>query len=259
MIHRAKKSLGQNFLKAPRILSEIIFAGEISKEDTVLEIGPGKGSLTEKLLNSAGKVIAVETDYTLFEFLKTKFEKEILSRKLELTRGSILDFDETKLKKYKIIANIPYNITGAILKKFLTSQNQPAMMVLMVQHEVAKRILSVERGEKESILSLSVKVYGTPKMVRKVGARFFSPQPKVNSAVIKISDISRNFFIQAEANEENFWKIVHAGFQHKRKKLQTNLKNIVSKEILSELGLSDKRAEDLSPQEWVALSKKCYN
>lgn len=261
---RAKKSLGQNFLKSKKILEAVVRAGKLSREDTVLEIGPGKGALTEKLLESAGKVVAVETDYELYEFLKTKFETEIKSGKLILIREDILACDMSRLNldtgKYKIVANIPYNITGAILKKFLSSPNQPESMVLMVQREVAQRIMG---RDKESILSISVKAYGTPKIIAKVPARFFSPKPKVDSAIIKISGISRENFIKGGVNEEKFFEIVRAGFAHKRKKLQSNLKNLLSPYQgeplvwLEEIG--NKRAEDLSPKNWFELARKCYN
>ncbi len=249
--HKAKKSLGQNFLKSESALNKIIEAGEVSEKDVVLEIGPGKGALTEKLLEKAGCVIAIEKDFELFEFLKEKFEKEIANGKLILKNEDILEF--IPKGSYKIIANIPYNITGAILKKFLTETNQPERMVLMVQHEVAKRI--VARDNKESILSMSVKAYGVPKIVTKVEARYFSPAPKVDSAVISITDISRKTFEEGKANEENFWKIVHAGFAHKRKKLSGNLKNIIPSEKLKEMKIGDKRAEDLPISDWLLLSQ----
>ncbi|MEK7113685.1 MAG: 16S rRNA (adenine(1518)-N(6)/adenine(1519)-N(6))-dimethyltransferase RsmA, partial [Patescibacteria group bacterium] len=194
MIHRAKKSLGQNFLKSISALNKIVAAGELFPRDMVLEIGPGKGALTEKLLEKAGQVIAIEKDKVLFEFLSEKFKEEIKNKKLILREDDILEFDASQFKKFKIIANIPYNITGAILKKFLTAENQPEMMVLMVQNEVAKRI--VARDGRESLLSISVKAYGEPKIIEKVPARYFSPAPKVDSAVIAIKNISRKVFTE---------------------------------------------------------------
>src|SRR3989344_5253267 len=262
----AKKSLGQNFLKSPAVLGKIISAGEIAEGDTVLEIGPGKGTLTELLVervgpaqNGRGKVIAVEKDEKLFEFLQTKFAEEIKSGKLISIRDDILNLNASAHRLepsgYKIIANIPYNITGAVLKKFLTAKNQPSLMVLMLQKEVAQRIMD----KKGSLLSVSTKVYGSPSMVAKVPARFFSPRPKVDSAIIKIEDISRKNFTQNGVKEEKFFEIVRAGFGHKRKKLQNNLKNSIPKEKLAELGFADKRAEDLSPKDWFGLVKSCYN
>ena len=255
--HKPKKSLGQNFLKSEAALQKIIGAGELGPKDTILEIGPGKGVLTERLLVHAEKVIAVEKDRELVEFLKTKFEKEMRSGSLVLVHDDILKFDTRNYNletgTYKIIANIPYNITGAILKKFLTSKNQPERMILMLQHEVAQRI--VARDGKESILSISVKAYGQPKMLMKVPARYFSPPPRVDSAVIAINNISREIFKTSGVDEEKFWQIVKKGFAHKRKKLSSNLKGSVEKEKLSLLGkLGDKRAEDLTLTDWIKLS-----
>ena len=287
MMHKAKKSLGQNFLKSEMALRKIIEAGEIKPDDIILEIGPGKGALTEKILEKAEKVIAVEKDRELVKFLKGKFAKEIAEKKLILIENDILEFDPLLIsplaggEKYKIIANIPYNITGAILKKFLTEKNQPERMILMVQHEVAKRI--VANDKKESILSISVKAYGEPKMIMKVPARYFSPSPKVDSAVISIKNISRrNFYSPLEeysdlksegggntstpsrkratpqegnALEEKFWEIVKAGFAHKRKKLSGNLKKVISNKNSALVSMRNKRAEDLTLLDWITLTK----
>src|SRR3989344_5080984 len=183
--HKAKKSLGQNFLKSESALRKIIEVGEMRQNDVILEIGPGKGKLTERLLENSEHVIAIEKDNELFEFLKEKFSAQIKNGSLVLIHDNILNFNASAYglapSAYKIIANIPYNITGAILKKFLTADRQPERMVLLVQKEVAERI--VARDGKESILSISVKAYGEPKMVMKVPARYFSPAPKVDSAV----------------------------------------------------------------------------
>ncbi|MFA6300934.1 MAG: 16S rRNA (adenine(1518)-N(6)/adenine(1519)-N(6))-dimethyltransferase RsmA [Candidatus Paceibacterota bacterium] len=289
---RAKKALGQNFLKSEIALKKIIEAGNIRPDDVILEIGPGKGVLTKKLLEKSGLVIAVEKDRELFEFLGEKFAKEIAEKKLILVNEDILNFNLKQdialqniaqrdgasiairqqanmrveqnniLRSYKIIANIPYNITGAILKKFLTGKNQPASMVLMVQHEVAKRIIARNprhggAGGKESILSISVKAYGEPKLIMKVPARYFSPAPKVDSAVIAINNISRKTFIENNINEEKFWEIVKAGFAHKRKKLNGNLRSLFgnnSLKILTSAGIKENaRAEDVSLKEWLTI------
>ena len=277
--HKSKKSLGQNFLKSELALRKIIEAGEIKSTDIILEIGPGRGALTEKLLEKSRCVIAVEKDRELFEFLKIKFSKQIETNTLTLVCEDILNFnlqeillkffsgprisgslarpDRSKNLKefpdYKIIANIPYNITGAILKKFLAAENQPESMVLMVQNEVAKRIMA--RDKKESILSISVKAYGEPKMVMKVPARYFSPRPKVDSAIIAIKNISRKTFKESGINEEKFWEIVKTGFAHKRKKLSGNLKTLKNGSLASVWSLGNKRAEDLSLEDWILLIK----
>jgi 16S rRNA (adenine1518-N6/adenine1519-N6)-dimethyltransferase len=282
--HRAKESLGQNFLKSRIALQKIIEAGEIKRNDIILEIGPGRGALTKKLLEYSGLVIAVEKDRELFEFLKLKFEKEIELNTLVLVCEDILNFDVSRtiskffsgprfsgslprpdhsknLKSpgFKIVANIPYNITGAILKKFLTEKIQPERMVLMVQHEVAKRIMARPRqggaSAKESILSISVKAYGEPKMIMKVPARYFSPSPKVDSAIISVKNISRKIFEENQIDEKKFWEIVKTGFAHKRKKLSGNLKNLKNVGLVSALNVGNKRAEDLTLSDWISLTR----
>jgi 16S rRNA (adenine1518-N6/adenine1519-N6)-dimethyltransferase len=260
--HKAKKSLGQNFLKSKSALTTIIETADPNTDDVILEIGPGKGALTEKLLMSSGKVIAVEKDDVLFEFLSNKFKHEILNKKLDLIHGDILDFDQSvfdfyKNHDYKIVANIPYNITGQIIRKFLTGTPKPSNMVLLVQKEVSDRI--VARDGKESLLSLSVKLYGTPKYIKKVPARDFSPAPKVDSAILHIKDIQSPQLTSKE--EEVFFEVLHAGFSHKRKILIGNLSQKYSKEkiltLFSTLGLNEKiRAEDLSLKDWLEFAKK---
>lgn len=254
----AKKSLGQNFLNSDKALLDIVTAAEVNADDIVLEIGPGKGILTEKLIFFAGKVVAVEKDDELYEFLKQKFGKEIEAGKLDLIHGDILEFDPSVMKFYsdfnfKIVANIPYNITGAIFKKFLSAEFQPELMVLLVQKEVAERIAKEKKG---SILSLSVKAYGKPKYISTVKAGSFVPAPKVDSAVLLIENISKNFF--KEISEESFFKAMKAGFSSKRKKLSSNLSGVYEREkVLNSfklLGLDENtRAEDLPIEVWKSL------
>lgn len=262
MIHIAKKSLGQNFLKSAPALQMMCTAGEINIDDTILEIGPGKGALTDKLLAIAKKVIAIEKDWELFEFLKEKYQTEIKNEKLLLVNDDILKFEPSTYSlipaKYKIVANIPYNITGAIIKKFLSSEIQPERMILLVQKEVAERI--VARDGKESILSLSVKAYGEPKYMMKVHKRFFSPSPKVDSAIIAINNINKNKF-KNETEENNFFNIVKLGFAHKRKVLRKNLESArvergVVREVFEKLEIDQKsRAENIKIDKWLAIAK----
>lgn len=251
---RTKKSLGQHFLKSEKALRAIIKAGDVGTKETVLEIGPGMGALTGKLMETGAKVIAVEKDDGLYELLKQKFEKEISSGQLVLVHKDILDFATSNLKTYKLIANIPYNITGAILKKFLETNRQPEKMVLLVQKEVAERIIA--RNNKESILSISIKTYGTPRYIETVKAGSFVPAPKVDSAIIAVENISKNFF--QDFAEKEFFNVARAGFKSKRKKLSSNLSTIFAKEKIrgafQKLNLDENlRAEDVGIETWRKL------
>ena len=162
---KAKKSLGQNFLKSKTALLAMIKAGEIISDDIVLEIGPGQGALTEKILETGAKVIAVEKDDRLIEVLDEKFAESVKNSQFTLIHGDILELDLNKMGlkngNFKLIANIPYYITGLIFRKFLSGDIQPKKLVIMVQKEIADRI--VARDGKESLLSLSVKAYGDVK------------------------------------------------------------------------------------------------
>lgn len=255
---RAKKTLGQNFLKSESVLNKIISAGRLSQSDTILEVGPGTGNLTVKLIKNSKKVIAVEKDDRLIEFLKEKFQEEIKEGKFEIIHEDILEFDPKHIenKNYKIIANIPYYITGKLLRKFLESDHKPSLMVLMLQREVAKRI--VARDNKESVLSLSVKAFGNPKYITTVKKELFKPKPKVDSAIILIDEIKEKI---SEGLKENFFEILKAGFKSKRKKLSSNLKSIYNlekiKEAFEKLGISENaRAEDLPLDKWLSLFKE---
>jgi len=290
-----KKSLGQNFLTNTGIVASIVDAASLIPGETVLEIGPGKGILTEELLKQGAHVIAVEKDRELIPVLQDKFKKEITEDRLVLINDDILNFhlsdpspdgvsdpvrmfekgeegskgktlrtglqtpsgdEKTGNRPYKLVANIPYYITGQILRKFLEAKKQPEKMVLLVQKEVAERIIA--RDKKESLLSISVKVYGAPTFVKTVKAGSFTPAPKVDSAILLIDDISRDFF--KNISEERFFEILHAGFAHKRKQLFGNLRAVfdekILKEKMKEAGIPENiRAEDVSLAEWKKLSE----
>ncbi|MDB5244487.1 MAG: hypothetical protein JWN18_357, partial [Parcubacteria group bacterium] len=204
-----KKSLGQNFLMHARIAERIALTAKLNPEQIAFEVGPGTGMITRELLKVAKHVIALEADFELYEKLQESFKEEITSGMLELVHGDIRTFDIDSLPKgYAVVANIPYYITGEIFKLFLTARNQPSTMTLLVQKEVAERIA---RSKKESILSLSIKVYGKPKLEFTVPRGAFIPAPKVDSAVLTIRDISRSQFKNRE-EEERFFALIHAGF-----------------------------------------------
>lgn len=260
-MHIAKKSLGQNFLQSEKALAEIISAGEIVKGETVLEAGPGQGALTWKLLECGANVIAVEKDHDLIPLLSIQFEKQIRSGQLKLVEGDILEFipSEHNLKKgeYKIIANIPYYITGIFIRHFLEHAAHPSGMVLLVQKEVAERIVS--RDEKESMLSLSVKAYGSPKYIATVPAGAFRPAPKIDSAIIAIRNISKDFF--SDITEHAFFETLHICFTGKRKQVKGSLKKKGKDEtkvieILERNDLSQKaRPEEIPLHVWKELAK----
>src|SRR3989344_1922169 len=247
---RARKSLGQNFLMHARIAERIVLVADIKHDDVVLEIGPGTGMLTKELLKKAKKVIAVEADKELFEKLQTTFVSEVAGGRLELIHGDIRAFDISSLpKSYALVANIPYYLTGEIFRMFLEASNQPSFMTLLVQREVADRI--VARDKKESILSLSVKAYGTPKREFLVPRGAFIPAPNVDSAVLTIRNISRNNFA-TKKEEELFFKLLHSGFAHKRKFVRSNLKGFLSEKALRVAGVHEgARAEDVPLSTWL--------
>lgn len=275
---QAKKSLGQNFLHAPHIVGKMIHEARVTKDSTVLEVGPGKGVLTRGLLDTGAKVIAVEKDDRAIIFLQEKFAADIATGQLEIIHQDILEFDPANSSKgklvcgeYVIAANIPYYITGEFLRKFLEVPCAPARMVLMLQKEVAKRIAGTSgentsvrsknpKNQKESILSVSVKAYGKPKYITTVPARHFRPVPKVDSALILIDEISKEFFNTIPALAENdFFMVVKTGFAHKRKVVIKNLEQLLPKEVLTqkwqEMGLSPTlRAENLTLDQWKQLA-----
>ena len=268
---KAKKYFGQHFLTSQKALFYMVSAGGIHKDDLVLEIGPGKGVLTEKLLELAGKVIAIEKDAELIPLLKERFAKELESGRLEILPKDILKFDPEILreykKPYKLIANIPYYITGAIIEQFLGASHQPERMVLLIQKEVAERIIARDQlsgnlGGKQSILSIAVSVYGTPKIISKVPAGAFFPSPKVDSAIISIKNISRKFF--DGMSEQKFFEVLKFCFSRKRKQLLGSLTEYLGDRtkalsVLQKAGISEKaRPETLLKEDWKRLITHIY-
>jgi 16S rRNA (adenine1518-N6/adenine1519-N6)-dimethyltransferase len=252
---RAKKSLGQNFLMHQATADRIADAASLTKNDTVLEIGPGTGMLTRALLQRAGKVIAIEADPELVATLQETFADAIAAKDLDLRHVDVREVDLATLPhSYALVANIPYYITGELIRTFLTTENKPSSITFLVQKEVAERIA---RSKKESLLSLAVKAYGTPKLCFNVPRGAFVPAPNVDSAVLRIENISNPFTSSKE--EDLFFSILHAGFAHKRKLLIRNLEAVASPEMvqkaLSEAKIPSKaRAEDVQLGEWKILA-----
>ena len=244
--------LGQHFLKTAAYARMLVAAAGVGADDTVVEIGPGKGALTKHLLDTGAHVIAIEKDEALVEHLKETFAENITRGTLVVEAADVRDY-VPPAENYVVAANIPYYITGEIIRQFLTAEHQPRTIALLVQKEVAKRIVD----KKESILSLSVKAYGSPRIVTTVNRRHFSPPPSVDSAILLIERISRDFF--DTITEEQFFNVVRAGFSSKRKMLAGNLGKVFGKEkavsALTECEIPEKaRAEEVSIEKWKEIS-----
>ncbi|MCS6992878.1 MAG: 16S rRNA (adenine(1518)-N(6)/adenine(1519)-N(6))-dimethyltransferase RsmA [Anaerolineales bacterium] len=255
---RPDKALGQNFLHDPTALEKIVQAAEISSEDTVLEIGPGAGSLTRYLALAARQVIAVELDTDLVPILR-----EVLAAhpNTYIVQGDILHLSPAELalpEGYLVVANIPYYITSAIFRHLLETQPRPRRIVLTIQKEVAERICAAPGAM--SLLALSVQVYGKPSIVARIPAGAFYPVPKVDSAVIRVELYPEPLIPPARL--ERFFQLARAGFSQKRKTLRNSLSAGLrispseAAELLRRAGLDGmRRAETLSLEEWRILAE----
>ncbi len=308
MTLRAKKSLGQHFLRSKTALTQIIESAKLSADDVVLEIGPGEGALTEGLLATGARVVAVETDERCIGLLEERFASFIKTKKFTLLHGDIRN-EEVQKKlftkaylgvsvhgenfgcnaqsfseecregrmnntasrprrkttssapklphAYKLVANIPYYITGMLFRLFLETLRQPSTIVFLIQKEVAEQI--VARDGKEGILSLAVKIFGAPRYVAKVKREAFSPPPKVDSAIIAIENIS---LARLDGLlPETYFRVVKAGLAARRKMLLGNLRELgIAKEILEAIFNEQKipltaRGEDVPATKWRELAK----
>jgi len=251
------KLRGQNFLIDDNILNKIVRESNIKKTDRVLEVGPGFGSLTAKLIDKSKKVLAVEFDRKLHQFLEDEYSE---SSNLKLLHKDVLKVEEKEItknlgKNYKIVANLPYSITSNFIRKFLEAKNKPSEMVLMIQKEVGERMLA--KSPDMNILALSVQLFSKPKILFTVSESCFFPAPKVKSVVIRLellkSDLSRK-------EQDLFFKLIKTGFSSKRKKLIGNLGKSFDKKLLhsffEELGLDENvRAQELELDDWKKLVK----
>lgn len=252
----AKKFLGQHFLRCLWVAQTMIKTAGITKNDTVLEIGPGKGELTLELARHAGRVIAVEKDERLAETLGTAIKRARITN-IEIIKGDALKLVRS-LASDKVVSNIPYYLTSRLIRTLLENEPKPETIVLTIQKEVAQKI--VAQPPKMNLLALSVQVFGKPEIIKKVPAECFSPRPTVESAIIKISDISDKKLKVAKVSQKDFFIVVKALFAGKRKIILNNLANLVGKEkareVLARSGISEqKRAEELSMEEVVSLTK----
>lgn len=250
-----KKELGQHWLKDRGILAAIADDADLHEDDVVLEIGPGLGTLTSELLRRAGKVIAVEFDPDLARKLPGQFP----GKNLEVIHTDILQFDlDTLPAGYKVVANVPYYITSKIVEKLMTARNRPSVTVLLVQKEVAERI-AAGPGDM-SILALSAQVYATATLGVFVPREYFTPPPKVDSAVVVLH--ARPKPLIAPEDERAFFRVVKAGFIAKRKKLRSSiaaglaLSKPDAEALLRHADIDpDLRAEDLSIDDWLRLAR----
>ena len=250
---KAKKSFGQNWLRDEYVLDEIIKSYEIKSDDYVLEVGPGLGTLTKKLVETGANITAVEADKDLLPRLGNIFQGK---SNFELIEGDILKFDLSKLAKdYKVVANIPYYLTSNLLRTLLESNNPPSMMVLLVQKEVAQRIMA--KPGQMSVLAFSVQYYAEPQYVLDVSKELFDPVPKVDSAVIKIVRRKDPVF---EADTKKLFRLVKSGFGEKRKMLRNSfagglgLESDIVERLLNDAVINPTaRAQELSLEDWSRL------
>ena len=257
--HGPKKSLGQHWLKDPEILADIAEAAELTGDDVVLEIGPGLGTLTSRLLARANSVTAVEFDADLARKLPGQFP----GKELTVVNQDILQFDLNQLpKNYKVVANVPYYITSKIVEKLMTAENKPSIAVLLVQKEVAERI-AAEAGNM-SVLSVSVQIFAEAELDIEVPRQFFTPPPKVDSQVVVLR--TRDNPLITPEDQRDFFRVVKAGFSAKRKKLRSSLSGGLgidkgmAEELLKNAGISpNTRAEDLAIEDWKRLLKEWRN
>ncbi|HEY1037094.1 MAG TPA: rRNA adenine dimethyltransferase family protein [Candidatus Paceibacterota bacterium] len=293
-----KKSLGQNFLRSEKALNQMADAGDITEYvDNIVEIGPGEGVLTEKILNKRPKnLVLIEKDDRLIPILCEKFDLEKTEegenryesklKKGKTTKITLIHEDTTEIESfpelfrsplskdltenpvresgYKVIANIPYYITGLIIRQLFSQAILPETVVLLMQKEVVDRVVSqgTDNEGKESLLSASIKFYGTPKKVAVVPKGAFVPAPTVDSAILSISNIKK-----PEAKlEQAYFEIAKRGFAHKRKRLAKNLDGVLGKkakeweEVLAKESLDvNVRAEEISSETYARLAVRILN
>lgn len=263
---RPRKQFAQHWLKSDKALNQIVQAAEITKSDRILEIGPGTGVLTRRLLPLAQSVVGVEIDRDLCQLLAKQLGK---TENFLLLQGDILSLDLASLltpfpafqKPNKVVANIPYNITGPILEKLLGTIFDPNpepfdSIVLLVQKEVAERLYAKPGTKAFGALSVKVQYLAECELISPVPAGCFYPPPKVDSAVVRLR---HRQMLPASTDPHRLENLVKLGFSAKRKMLRNNLKSVVDSDrltqLLEQLNVSSQaRAEELSVAQWVALS-----
>jgi 16S rRNA (adenine1518-N6/adenine1519-N6)-dimethyltransferase len=258
---RPRKGLGQNFLISDGLLKRIVDAADLDQRDVVLEVGAGLGTLTRRLCQRAGRVIAIELDERLLPLLRQTLGPY---GNVDVLQGDVLAFKPGDLASppYKVVGNLPYYITSAVLRHFLEASAKPSLLVVTVQKEVADRIVAGP-GEM-SLLAVSVQLCGRPRIIAKAPPGAFYPSPGVHSAVVRI-DIHSSPQLPAE-DEEGFFDVVRAGFRQRRKQLRNSLSQglkLPVEEVVEALrcaGLDEKqRPQELSVEQWVRLYRELAN
>ena len=253
-----KKSLGQNFMHDPNTLEKIVATADILPTDTVVEVGPGTGALTEKLAEKARHVFSIEVDERLQPILEDRFNdtpnayfvfKDILKTDIPSLVGN---------NEYVVVANVPYYISSAIIWHFLEPSRRPKRIVMTMQYEVAERIM--ETPGNMSLLTVAVQFYGTPQIVSKLSPAVFWPRPNINSAVMRI-DTHPSPPVDVPSAEA-FFRVVKAGFSQKRKQLKNSIsgglqiKSKAARDYLTQARIDpQRRAETLTLEEWGALTR----
>ncbi len=250
---RPKKSLGQNFLMDANVVQKIVQAANVSKRDCIVEIGPGLGILTKELAKTGASITSVEIDSWAIPLLEDELKN--------YSNVKIINEDALKFfppsGKYKMVANIPYYITSPLISHFLKNKNRPEKMVILIQKEVAEKIIAKEG--RLNVPAINVQIFGKPKIVAKVSRRCFHPMPKVDSAVLEIEMFKKP--LVEEKNLKKFFKIVHAGFAHKRKTILNSFIRSMdidiktAREVIEKCGITvTARAQHLTVDDWKCLS-----
>ncbi len=262
---RPLKRLGQNFLINPEAINKILEAAELNKKDLVLEIGAGTGLITQAIAGKASKVIALEKDPRLCTLLEKAVEEEKI-KNIELIQKDVLNFslDSFKGKEYKVIANLPYYITAPTIRKLLETPFSPVLIVLIIQKEVAQRILArpQTKNKKTSKLTVFTQLYAETELIGYLAKDSFWPQPQVDAAIIRITPNNR-FLGSSPRFKKNFGQIVKAGFNQPRKQLANNIscslkqpKERVARWLKNNHIEPEQRAESLAISDWIRLAKK---
>lgn len=260
----AKKSFGQNFLVAEPPLITLIDAANVTNQDTVVEIGPGLGTLTQELAKKAGLVLAIEKDYAMIEWLRKYFKNQ---KNVKIIHSDILTYDLSSIaSNYKVIANIPYSITSPVIRMFLEAENKPSEMILTIQKEVAERLTSKPGDKNRGILTVMIELFcEKAEIVEIVDRKNFFPVPDVDSAIIKLAVRSKNKGL-SNIDEKSFFRLVKIGFSQKRRQIHNPLLaglRLPKNQILSILKSAkidqQKRAEDLILDDWLRLMEEIKN